>query len=667
MSEKEIKLIYEGYPVAVYTVQTAIVGSGCAAYNAADSLWGLGVRDIAIITEGMEMGTSRNTGSDKQTYYKLSLSSSVPDSVYQMAKTLFEGQCVHGDMALVEAALSARCFFKLVNLGVPFPHDAYGQYVGYKTDHDPMQRATSCGPLTSRYMTEHLEREVLDQNIPVFDGYRVIELLAREHDGDRQVVGMAAISKKETENPHGLAMFCCKNIIYATGGPSGIYHNSVYPKSQTCAHGAAFRCGAYGNNVTEWQYGIASTSFRWNLSGTYQQVIPRYVSARADGTDEREFLMDYFSSPGKMLSAVFLKGYEWPFDPRKLGEGGSSLIDIAVYMETIVKGRRVYLDYRRNPEVSLKDGTFDFSLLSAEAAEYLKQSGILFGTPVERLKKMNRPAYELYLGHGIDLERDLLEISVCSQHNNGGLKADIWWQSNVKGLFPVGEACGNFGVYRPGGSALNAGQVGSLRAAQYIAGRSAGRPVEQAEFEQEAYPALDQIWKECEALKKEKENGRKPLILREIYQKEMDQCAAFIRKKEGISEQVRRCRNYLEEASSVTEVHTIEELVDAWINKDILTTQSVYLYAMEQYEKAGGKSRGSYLIDDGTISYEMCQTDGVKVELDHGAMAGVAQEVFMEAGDIVVKQTPVRPIPDAQAWFETVYNRFLNDEIIGTE
>lgn len=111
------------------------------------------------------MGTSRNTGSDKQTYYKLSLASGTPDSVYDMAKVLYGGQSVHGDTALVEAALSARCFYKLVNLGVPFPHDRYGQYVGYKTDHDPSQRATSCGPLTSRYMTEHLERSVRQKGI----------------------------------------------------------------------------------------------------------------------------------------------------------------------------------------------------------------------------------------------------------------------------------------------------------------------------------------------------------------------------------------------------------------------------------------------------------------------------------------------------------------------
>jgi succinate dehydrogenase / fumarate reductase flavoprotein subunit len=33
-----------------------------------------------------------------------------------------------------------------------------------------------------------------------------------------------------------------------------------------------------------------------------------------------------------MLSSIFLKGYQWPFDVRKLS-GGSSIIDILVYME----------------------------------------------------------------------------------------------------------------------------------------------------------------------------------------------------------------------------------------------------------------------------------------------------------------------------------------------
>ena len=56
----------------ILEIHTAVIGSGAAGLNAADCLWKRGVRDMALVTERMNAGTSRNTGSDKQTYYKLS-------------------------------------------------------------------------------------------------------------------------------------------------------------------------------------------------------------------------------------------------------------------------------------------------------------------------------------------------------------------------------------------------------------------------------------------------------------------------------------------------------------------------------------------------------------------------------------------------------------------
>lgn len=72
---------FSGKLLTLYSVDTLIVGSGCAGLNAADSLFDFGHQDIALVTEGINMGTSRNTGSDKQTYYKLSLVSGESDSV----------------------------------------------------------------------------------------------------------------------------------------------------------------------------------------------------------------------------------------------------------------------------------------------------------------------------------------------------------------------------------------------------------------------------------------------------------------------------------------------------------------------------------------------------------------------------------------------------------
>ena len=58
----------------------------------------------------------------------------------------------------------------------------------------------------------------------------------------------------------------------------------------------------------------------------------------------------------------------------------------------------------------------------------------------------------------------------------------MWWESNVKHFFPVGEVCGSHGIYRPGGSALNAGQVGSLRAAEKIANHYQSNSMNDDEF-----------------------------------------------------------------------------------------------------------------------------------------------------------------------------------------
>ena len=243
-----------------------------------------------------------------------------------------------------------------------------------------------------------------------------------------------------------------------------MYGDSVYPSSQFGASGLAFEAGVKGKNLTEWQYGLASLKPRWNVSGSYMQALPRVVSTDKDGKDEREFLMDFYEIWEEALSQLFLKGYQWPFDARKAA-GGSSMIDLLVYRETGVRGRRVWLDDQKNPG----EAPIRFDGLSEEAREYLEKSGACGQTPYERLCQLNVPAVEFYKEHGVDLEKEMLEIAVCAQHNNGGLLTDAWWQTNIEGFFCAGEAAATHGIYRPGGSALNSGQVGSTRAAQYIA------------------------------------------------------------------------------------------------------------------------------------------------------------------------------------------------------
>lgn len=636
----------DGADVAVRAAAAVVVGTGCAGYNAADCLYDYGVRDVLLVTDHRKGGTSRNTGSDKQTYYKLTLAGEAPDSVRAMARTLFEGGCVDGDQALCEAALSVKCFLKLCQMGVPFPTNRYGEYVGYKTDHDPLCRATSVGPLTSRRMTEALEASVEKKGIEVLDRHQAVAILTDEG----RVAGVLCLTRTEPR-PRYEAIFT-QNVVYATGGPAGVYQDVCYPLGHQGMSGLLFLAGAAGKNLTEWQYGLASLRPRWNVSGTYMQALPRFVSTDAEGGDAREFLQDAIPDAGELLSMIFLKGYQWPFDARKAQEG-SSRLDLLVYQETKCKGRRVWLDFTRDP---LGDA-FSLDALVPEAREYLRRSGALLRTPIERLRRMNAPAIDFYRSRGVDLARDMLEIALCAQHNNGGVAVDRWWQSGVRGLFVVGEAAGTHGVCRPGGSALNAGQVGSERAARYIAAHApvAPRP------EQSLARCREQIAGAVRlGLGALRGSSNLEEAAREAKQA-MSRVAAAVRDGARISALLETTRERLRGFAGAVRIAAPTQLYALYRFYDILISQLMCLAAMEDYIAHGGKSRGSAIYSDtaGQKPFDALP-EQCRFTLDAGDLSGRVQETRLCAANWTVQcdWRDVRPIPEEDDVFETVWRAY---------
>lgn len=452
----------------IFDYEVLIIGHGAAGLALADRLYEKNIKNICVLTEDKMVSTSRCAGSDKQTYYKLDIASPEGDSVRRMAQDMFAGGCMNGSDAFIESAYSLPCFMHLCEAGVPFPRDEYGIYQGYRTDHDNSKRATSCGPLTSKYMTEKLEKKLEARGTAVLDRYKAVKLAV---DGGK-CYGAYCLNGGE------IRLVTARYTALCTGAPASVYYDSVYPIGHNGATGLAVEAGAQLSNFQEWQYGIASKDFRWNLSGSYQQVVPRYISVDENG-NEYEFLSELEDSYTK----VFLKGYEWPFNSRKTE--GSSAVDIAVIGE-IAKDRSVYLDYMHNPE------GFDFSKLSADACEYLTKAGAVGETPFERLMQLNPKAVDLYKSHGIDLSADMLRIGVCAQHNNGGIRVNLQGETTVENLFCSGEASGRFGVYRPGGAALNDTQAGSLLIAECIAGRKAGENCFNTNFIAPELPVIGQ-------------------------------------------------------------------------------------------------------------------------------------------------------------------------------
>ncbi|MCL2736006.1 MAG: FAD-binding protein [Propionibacteriaceae bacterium] len=681
------RALIAGLDVEVVAADVIVVGTGAAGWCAADRLVMLGVRPL-IITDHINAGTSRNAGSDKQTYYKMTLAGADPDSVRQMADTLYAGGAMDGDLALAEAAWSTRAFFHLVEAGVRFPHNEYGESVGYTTDHDRGRRATSAGPHTSTSMVERLQARVIAAGVPVIDQMMIVDLI---QDSGR-IRGLLCWQIDAAR----FRVFRCDHVVYATGGPGGIYADSVYPHGQWGAHGAALRAGVRGKNLTEWQYGLASVRPRWNVSGSYMQAIPRFVSTDAEGRDEREFLSDAITDPNLLASLIFLKGYQWPFDQRATSPG-SSVIDLLVHRETVHLGRRVFLDFRADIT------GYDPERLSREARTYLAGASALDApTPVERLRALNEPAYRLYRekNPGLDLGRDLLEVAVCAQHNNGGLACDLWWESSIRGLHPVGEAAGTHGVYRPGGAALNSGQVGALRAAMKIrrdldeAGRTPaadrdprgrddlrgrddpsdpsnprGRDAEQA-FLELVEPVLAEahtlLRSAQAAYRSTGEDSTSAAVAQAM--RAMSDDAGVIRARDSVAHALCQVRRRLVDGEplAAADPGSRQSLARVFRLREILTTQYVVLSAMEDYLDHGGRSRGSALyldprgespvLPDGKLVPGL---EDYRFLANEGALDEQIQEVVWDGRQApVFSWRPRRPIPRDEVPFEVAWKAY---------
>jgi len=672
-----------GVTIPVHRAETIIVGAGAAGMGCAVQCVRFGrargverpAEKLLVVTGGLALGASRMSGSDKQTYYKMGTSPRVPDTAEEFARALTAFGCCHGETAMVEGVCSLRGFYHLVEAGVPFPHDPWGAFLGYKTDHDPYERATSAGPKTSRFMSECLQAEAERMGVRIVDKHPVVEFLSAGDGPDRRIVAMVCIDRtRASDDDMGLVAFVAANWVLAAGGPGEVYETTVYPRGQIGIHGPALKAGLAACNLTESQYGLASTKFRWNVSGTYMQVVPRIFSTDADGADRREFLTEYFGDMPTMATDIFLKGYQWPFDAQRITGHQSSLIDMAVHQETSVRGRRVWMDFLRNPAGAEGWDAFDVRALSDEALEYLTKAGALQARPIERLAHMNPPAIDIYAENGIDLHAEPLEIAVCAQHMNGGFAVDKWWQGSVPHVFVIGEMAGTHGVKRPGGSALNAGQVGAMRAAEYIANvyarRDAGAP--------DAGPAVrdglaDLVARLRAKLQKAPSARVSPDEALAEVRRRMTRFGAHLRSRAGSAEAlqaaVAQYRAILDDGLRLDSAGQLPAALAA--EQQCLTHVAMLKAVCGMFERGAG-SRGSHCIlaDDGTEMHPALidpatqqpyrfrpENESLRGRILYATYDPDADELFD------LRDVEPRPIPDRDIAFEPAWAEFREGRV----
>jgi succinate dehydrogenase/fumarate reductase flavoprotein subunit len=656
-------LTLAGFRVPLYACEALVLGSGAAGLRAAVELKRRGV-DVVVATQNLYGGTSACSGSDKQTLHT-ACGSGRGDDFDALAAALGAGGAMDEDTAYVEAVGSLGALASLQFMGLPVPLDAFGAVLRYKTDHDEAGRATSCGPRTSRLMVRALAEESARLGVPVVNRSTGAQILVDQ----RRVVGLLAFNSgdRTSENPLGLAVFACEALVIAAGGPGELYRDSVYPKHCFGALGLALEAGIEAVNLTESQFGIGTPrdGFPWNLSGTYAQCLPYIYSSDASGK-ERNFLADYYRTTQELASNIFRKGYQWPFHASRLLDFGSSLVDLAIFRETRA-GRIVSMDFNRNPEPVPGDAPFSLNRLDADVREYLANNEALLASPIERLARMNPLSIELYKRYKKDITREPLAFAVNNQHMNGGIAVDIWGRTSLEGCYAIGEAAGTHGVTRPGGAALNAGQVFGLRCAQHIAARkrevSSDAPRNEI-FEAAIEPAIGDLhssegidWREIE---------------REV-QARMSDHAGFICSVDGVRAALSDARkmNANIRARGVR-VGRADQAARASQWRQMALVSEAVLTALDAYLGEGGGSRGARAI---------CDPEGSAVPIIRlGPLE--AYRFRAERTDDRARKTFVRLVGDSfvcdarpirrrdrtkAAYFERNWGRFLSGAIFEDE
>ncbi|WP_267555288.1 FAD-binding protein [Rhizobium rhizogenes] len=653
-----------GIDVPVYRAGCVVVGSGAAGLRAAVEMKRRG-DDVVVMSQSAWGGTSACSGSDKQTLHTANTADQ-GDNFKAMARAIRAGGAMDEDTAYVEAVGSARMMASLQFLGLPLPQDPLGGTLRYQTDHDEVGRATSCGPRTSRLMVKVLAEEAIRLNIPICNHTTAVKILT-EGDGDgRRVMGVLAIraADRTDANPFGIALFTCGVLVLAAGGPGELYRDSVYPNGCFGSLGLALEAGIELVNLTESQFGIGTRreGFPWNLSGTYVQSIPHIYSVDADG-NEHHFLARYYRSTQEMASNVFRKGYQWPFHSTRMLDFGSSLVDLAIYRENAA-GRRVFMDFNRNPLPVPSDQPFTLERLDDDVKQYLGNAGANQDLPIQRLRHMNPLAIELYRRYKVDIAVEPLEFAVNNQHMNGGILVDTWGRSSLAGCYAIGEAAGTHGVTRPGGAALNAGQVFGTRAAEHIGASGKAKIAPKTDIAATARVGVSNL---LETLKPDS-----PLTVKSIrseVQARMSEKAGIICDGSSVAAalaEARRLDAQIRENGIAYE--RVAEAGRALQWRQMALASEAVLFALDYFIQNGGGSRGARAICDRAGDALPFDRSGPLEEYRFRSEQDAHRDeqiiVWLEGDAMKIRTRPIRRFDEsAKSFFERDWPAWLTGRI----
>lgn len=260
---------------------------------------------------------------------------------------------------------------------------------------------------TGEYIQKSLIEKALHENIRIIENAFLLKVLTEEN----YVKGVEVILNGEC-----IKMFA-DNIILATGGSGQLYKITTNARTATGDGIAiAYRAGAVVSNLEFVQFHPTATILP---DGKVRLITEAIRGAGAKIINER----------GKRFVCEYDERCEL---------ATRDIISRAIYFEMQKKNMRVYLDLR---EVS-----------------------------IEKIKKEFEGFYETMARYKKDITKEPIEIVPAAHYMNGGIRVNEFGQSNLEGLYAIGEASctGVHGANRLASNSLLEAVVFSSRAVEAI-------------------------------------------------------------------------------------------------------------------------------------------------------------------------------------------------------
>lgn len=403
--------------------KVVIAGMGLAALASAARMYELGIRDIAIYTKGYG-------GSPVIAAINFVLPDNpYGDTIEKYAEDMFNAGYRIANRKLVNemAENTMNGYDLLTRWGIEFAKNPDGTTkLRHVSGHTFPRSLCSTKELIGVEIVDKLIASLKEKGVKFYEGYECVKVLSDKN----KVYGITVKDKNgNLENVYS------EIVIAAWGGVGNLFGSSTYPMD------------IKGNTLS-----IAKEAGADLIDVEFLEYEPMVVAYPPGAVGE--------PCPTAMLGEgahlLNSKGERFLLKVRPQGEAGSP---------------KTLLNKQIWKEVNLGNGT--------------EHGGVYVD-----LRHIDREVLKAYpwffdrlMENGVDLNEQLLEVSPMAHSFSGGIKVDSNYESTVKGLYAIGEACGGIhGACRCAGNAASQAVLSGLLCGQVVAEAAANKTEEKKEF-----------------------------------------------------------------------------------------------------------------------------------------------------------------------------------------